>query len=104
MDNRILSEYEAEIFIEARYIISKDGSIEVNWILDTTNALPAPLKPGLHQSLPRAGIHLAVKDSLSQVSWYGRGPHENYWDRKEGALKSVFSKTVKEMHIPYGFP
>lgn len=99
-----MADYEGEIFVESRYLISPDGSIEVSWILDTANALPGPLQTGLHQSLPRAGVHFAVNHSLHQVTWFGRGPHENYADRKSGAPSGVYTKTVKEMHVPYGFP
>ncbi len=35
--------------------------------------------------LPRFGMQLVVPGGFETVTWYGRGPHESYWDRKAGA-------------------
>ena len=35
--------------------------------------------------MPRFGTVLTLPGDLGQVEWYGRGPHENYWDRRTGA-------------------
>ena len=56
------------------------------------------------RSLPRIGLHFAVPKSCEQVSWYGAGPHECYWDRKSGAPVREYSSTVKDMHVPYIVP
>jgi hypothetical protein len=37
-------------------------------------------------------------------TWYGRGPHETYVDRKEGAQVGVYSGTVDEQYTPYVVP
>ncbi len=62
----------------------------------------ADVKPdeGLPQ-LPRAGFTLQLPGALSRVVYYGRGPHENYVDRKWGAMVDVYSTTVDEMFVPY---
>jgi beta-galactosidase len=36
-------------------------------------------------SLPRVGLRTSVPAGLKSASWWGRGPHECYWDRKAGA-------------------
>ena len=36
-------------------------------------------------SLPRVGMQMGVPAAFDRVTWYGRGPHENYWDRKNSA-------------------
>ena len=38
---------------------------------------------------------------FDNISWYGRGPHENYWDRKTGAPVRVYSGKVMEQYHPY---
>ena len=38
------------------------------------------------------------------LSWYGRGPHESYQDRKTGAAIGVYSGTVWEQYHPYVRP
>ena len=38
------------------------------------------------------------------MSWYGRGPHENYWDRNTGADVGVYEGTVEDQFFPYVNP
>ena len=51
--------------------------------------------------LPRVGLMLIVPKEYNNIVWYGRGPHENYQDRKEGAMIDVYSGTVEEQYVPY---
>ena len=76
------------------YSISGDGSVDVSWNLKTTN-------PKKDEVIPRIGISLKIEKSLQQVKWYGRGPHESYWDRKVSAQFGIFKKSVKELHHNY---
>ncbi|MBA7687337.1 Beta-galactosidase [subsurface metagenome] len=52
-------------------------------------------------NLPRFGMTFAVSKQYNHVRWYGRGPHENYWDRKTGAEIAHYEKTVEGMVFPY---
>jgi beta-galactosidase/beta-glucuronidase len=54
--------------------------------------------------LPRLGLQMRLPGNFDRFSWYGRGPHENYSDRKESALVGVYSGTVAEQYVPYIFP
>jgi len=38
------------------------------------------------------------------VQWYGRGPQENYPDRKSGYKTGIYKSTVAEMYEPYLIP
>lgn len=38
------------------------------------------------------------------IKWYGRGPHENYPDRKVGAMIAQHEQKIEQMHTPYIFP
>ncbi len=58
-------------------------------------------KEGLPPHLPRIGIQLTIPRGFEKILWFGRGPHENYCDRKEGALIGIYSSTVDEQHVPY---
>ena len=35
------------------------------------------------------------------MEWFGRGPHENYADRKTGAAVGTYEATVTELHTSY---
>ncbi len=51
--------------------------------------------------LPRFGNNFVILDEYQQVEWYGRGPHENYWDRKTSALVGNYLANVSELYYPY---
>ena len=58
--------------------------------------------------LPRLGMtaglisDFPMSDTL--VKWQGRGPHENYPDRKTSAHFGHWERSVSEMHTDYIFP
>jgi beta-galactosidase len=54
--------------------------------------------------IPRIGVDLILDKSLANVQWYGRGPQENYPDRKSGYKTGIFKSTVNEMYEPYLIP
>ena len=54
--------------------------------------------------MPRFGTLLTLPGSLSQVEWYGRGPHENYWDRRTGAAVGRYRAAVADLAHPYVRP
>lgn len=56
------------------------------------------------ETLPRIGLDLTLPKEKQFVLWYGRGPEENYPDRKKSALAGIYEKTVSEMHVPYVRP
>ncbi|MFO7635617.1 MAG: glycoside hydrolase family 2 TIM barrel-domain containing protein [Caldilinea sp.] len=54
--------------------------------------------------LPRIGVDLVLPAALEQLEWYGRGPWENYSDRKASALIGRYRSTVTEQYVPYVMP
>jgi beta-galactosidase len=54
--------------------------------------------------LPRVGFSLTLPAALETFTWYGRGPHESYADRKMGARMGCFTGTVDEQYMDYGMP
>jgi beta-galactosidase len=81
----------------SKYTVSEDGSITFDiWFY------AAPHK--IHSALPRIGSLLQLPKEFEQVEWFGRGPHENYWDRKQSALVSRYSMAVDDLYYPYVRP
>jgi beta-galactosidase len=62
------------------------------------------IKGGKGQDLPRLGMQFAIPGDLDRVTWFGRGPHENYWDRKSSAPVGRHESTVGEWITPYVRP
>ena len=62
--------------------------------------------PGVeHQpDLPALGLSFQLDPRLSQVTYYGYGPEENYIDRREGALLNTYTYAVDEGWTRYGRP
>ncbi|MFH2000233.1 MAG: glycoside hydrolase family 2 TIM barrel-domain containing protein, partial [Planctomycetota bacterium] len=51
--------------------------------------------------LPRLGTTLALPRAFENLAWYGRGPHENYWDRNSGAPVGFYKGKVIDQYFPY---
>lgn len=52
----------------------------------------------------RVGLSFQVPKELEEVSWFGLGPHENYPDRKRGALLDIHHSQAKDLYVPYVMP
>jgi beta-galactosidase len=77
------------------YTILGIGEVSVE-----THVLPGEGLP----FLPRIGLQFHLPPGYEQFTWYGRGPHETYMDRKEGAQVDVYRGTVDEQFVPYVVP
>ncbi len=54
--------------------------------------------------LARVGVLLTLPGDLDHVTWYGRGPHECYPDRKASAPMHEHTSTVDDLFVNYAFP
>lgn len=54
--------------------------------------------------LPRLGVGLVLDPALEALTWFGRGPHESYVDRKSGAALGRYQSTVEAQYVPYILP
>ena len=51
--------------------------------------------------LAKVGMQLLLPKEAQNMEWYGRGPFENYPDRKTGLKIGVYSATVDAQYVPY---
>jgi beta-galactosidase len=82
---------------ECEYAYTIYGSGDV--VVDTHVVPGSDLPP-----LPRIGLQMRLPGQYEAFSWYGRGPHETYADRKLGAKVGVYSGTVDDQYVPYVVP
>jgi beta-galactosidase len=54
--------------------------------------------------IPRLGVRMALPRTFDQMEWYGRGPHESYWDRKSGAALGRYRGAVADQYYAYARP
>ena len=79
-----------------KYMISGTGEIKIEH-----NVIPSGDMPSW---IPRIGLEWILDRSLENVEWYGRGPQENYPDRKSGYKTGIYKSSVSEMYEPYLIP
>lgn len=70
-------------------VVSLDASITSN-------------RPSL--ALARLGYSMHLPREMSQFTYYGRGPRNNYIDRKSGAFLGEYSSTVAEQFVHFPKP
>lgn len=78
--------------METTYKIFKNGEILINnEFTPGDTSLP---------DIPRIGMQIILKGDFDNMQWYGRGPQENYWDRKAGYLVGLYQGKVWDLtHI-----
>lgn len=79
---------------EVIYTIYPDGAVDVS----SSYATPA------ETPLPRLGLRTMLDKSLEHIRWYGRGPMENYPDRRSAAFVGLYKSTVDSMKENYVRP
>jgi beta-galactosidase len=51
--------------------------------------------------IPRMGMQMQLPEDFMNLKWFGRGPHENYIDRKTSADVGLYESTVDDQYVPY---
>lgn len=51
--------------------------------------------------IPRMGMQMQLPEEFSNLKWFGRGPQENYADRKTSADVGLYESTVADQETPY---
>ena len=85
---------QTNIPVETTYTVYNDGSIGVKSNFGNES----------NKDFSRLGLIAAIDPRLGNVGWLGRGPHENYPDRKTSAFMGVWDGTVNGMTEEYEKP
>lgn len=75
-----------------KFTIYGTGDIKVTSKLTPGEGLP---------EIPVVGNSLTLPKEFSNVTWYGKGPDENYIDRQSGYEIGVYKKNVDDFFIDY---
>jgi beta-galactosidase len=106
VDNNI-NDNDAIIRLESAIISQRDGSELFSSVMTyhlfangcvqvTYNLCPCKQIQKL-SSLPRVGVSMTIDKSLYKINYFGRGPHENYPDRKSSAFMGVWGASPNHM-------
>jgi beta-galactosidase len=77
------------------YTINDKGVIKVNYALDA--------KPGL-PDIPKVGMQMGIKRNYDNIVYFGRGPFENYIDRRYASDAGVYHQNIFDFMEPYVVP
>lgn len=87
--------------LETQWIMSfsEDGGVVIEHEIFIEDEVPPLPRVGMTVGLAYDGAPLNTR-----VKWRGRGPHENYPDRKTAAHLGAWQLPVSDMHTDYIFP
>jgi len=80
-----------------RYTLHADGRLVAD------NDIALATGAGM-TDLPRAGVRLDLVAGYENLAYFGRGPVENYCDRKAGSLIARYETTVTDEYVDYVMP
>ncbi len=83
------------VVLKHTYVLSPDGTLAAENIFTVAK---------IAADLPRLGVVLKLPAGAEKLRWFGRGPGENYWDRKAGSMVDLYQSTVTEQYVPYILP
>ncbi|MEJ2418619.1 MAG: glycoside hydrolase family 2 TIM barrel-domain containing protein [Exilibacterium sp.] len=82
--------------IDLAYTVVGNGQLDVSYKFEAKKAnLP---------EIPRIGMEFRMPKAFDNLKYYGRGPWENYSDRKTAAFVGLYQSKVSEQYFPYGRP
>lgn len=83
----------------------QDANLDICYIIRPEGAIKVTMKfiPGNKKlpEMPRLGMRLILPAEYETMTWLGRGPHENYADRKSSAAIGLYTAGVWEQYHPY---
>ncbi len=87
---------EIKVQVILHYTVYADGQLLINYQFKPEDKnLPRP---------PRIGMQFKLPVSYQFMEWYGRGPHETYWDRKSSGKFGVWKGSVWSQLHQYSRP
>jgi len=79
--------------ISTAYTINDNGTVTIiNHLIPGKKTLPL---------IPRLGTRFQIPKDINKIEWFGRGPQENYCDRKTAAFVGKYKSTVAEQLFNY---
>jgi beta-galactosidase len=81
--------------VNVMYTINGNGVVKVDYSLLADKSLP---------DLPKVGMQMGISRADSNITYYGRGPYENYIDRRTASETGIYSHPIHQFMEPYVVP
>lgn len=101
-DNVITLKYTLELSVQAKCVISYSFNLESVQV--SMEYIPSAESANQSLLMPKFGTRMQLDNRFDQVIWYGRGPAENYPDRKSGYFIGEYSCSVNDFVTDYVHP
>ena len=102
---RIIHQNQDSVQLKVNYKLGLNGRYSILYTIykDARLKVSAVLKRGFVRlsELPRVGLKMQLPPSYRFLKWFGRGPFENYQDRKDAAHVGLYKSTVAKQYVPY---
>ena len=106
-----VSECEAEggaMAVKAVYAYAGGNGLELTYTVHPSGAVHV----GMHfiagkdavPEMPRYGVRFRLPAAMDAFTYFGRGPQENYWDRKAGTFMGRYASSAAAEYFPYVRP
>lgn len=79
----------------ATYTLNSNGSLHIDIQWNSDGNLP---------ELPRFGMRMRISGAMKNMTFYGRGPWENYSDRNESSFIGIYQQSTDNQYFPYVRP
>lgn len=83
---------------------SQAGASESTLLATASPEARAARKSSSELTVPRIGVRFRLPKSMNNVTYFGRGPGENYSDRASGSYVGKFNTTAEDMYTVYTRP
>ena len=80
--------------LEIEYAVDNTGAVTIAQSLHATPGAQVP-------DMFRFGMRFEMPEAFDRLQYYGRGPGENYADRKSSAFVGLYRQSVDEQFHPY---
>lgn len=91
--------------ITTYHLEEQDASLQMSYQIVGNGVIQVAMSfiPGTKElpEMPRFGMRIIMPEEYAQMTWFGRGPHENYTDRKMSATIGLYQASVWEQFHPY---
>jgi len=99
-DNTIVAHFDmpdVKAQLVMTYTLTTEGEVIVREQLNATEGAEVP-------PMFRYGMQLQMPKQYGKLTYYGRGPIENYCDRKDSQFLGVYQNEVSKEYFPYVRP
>lgn len=100
----LVHQYSHSAFVETHISVIGMKNVKIFYTIHSDGRISVSYEGAALMDMLRFGLKFRLPGEYDFVSWYGRGPHETYCDRKTGGKFGIYSMKVEELEHRYMRP